>query len=105
MAPVILEIPQQFWECPSCGLIDVTREQRVHTRMHPCPALAGLTAPMVPAGGKARHVARDREDYVGHEQVRLDDNGRPVMAVTTEHDDGRQDCTIFAPAASAHGSI
>lgn len=105
MAPVILTPPEQRWECPSCGLLDVTHEQRTHTQMHPCPALGGLLTPMVPAGSKARHVAREREDYVGSDLVQLDDNGRPVMSLTTEHDDGRQDCMIFAPAASAHGSI
>lgn len=101
MSVPILAVPERRWECPSCGLLDVTREARAHTRMHPCPALGGLTAPMVEAGSKARHVAQDRQDYVGKEQVQLDADGRPVMAVTTEHADGRQDCTVFAPTASA----
>lgn len=97
-----LEPPETRWECPSCPAQDVTREARVHTRMHSCPALGGLQVPMVPAGAKARHIRHEREDYVGGEHVQLDADGRPVFQVVTEHDDGRQDAAVYAPRAVAH---
>lgn len=97
----ILTPPEQRWECPNCPATDVTREAEPHTRFHNCPGLAGLSAPMVPAGSKARVLANEREDYVGREDVRLDADGRPVMSITTEHEDGRRDCVVFAPTAHA----
>lgn len=97
---VLLAPPEQRWECPNCDLQQVTREQRVHTRMHPCSGLAGLTAPMVPAGTCCKVEAVEREDYIGRDLVQLHD-GRPVMSVVTTRDDG-QDCAVFAPTATAH---
>ncbi len=96
-------IPERRWECPNCNATDVTREVQPHTRFHSCPGLAGLTAPMVPAGARVRVRANEREDYVGREDVRLDDNGRPIMSITTDHEDGRRDCVVFAPTAYARG--
>jgi hypothetical protein len=55
---------------------------------------------MVPAGTRCKVEAVEREDYVGRELVRVDGEGRPIMAVVTERDEGR-DCAVFAPAASA----
>lgn len=100
-APVLLEPPEHHWMCPSCPREDVTRELQPHTRMHDCPAMGGLSVPMLPAGARARLVAVEREDYIGDELVRLDNRGRPVMAVVTEHADGRQDAAVFAPTARA----
>lgn len=99
MAVPLLEPPVTRWHCPSCGLTDVTRDAQPHSRMHPCAGMAGLTVPMVPAGVAAEHRARDREDYVGREIVQTDDNGRPVMSVTTTRDDG-EDLTVYAPTAT-----
>lgn len=87
------------WTCPSCTLEDVTYEAQPHSRMHSCKGLKGLTAPMVPAGTKAKHIANEREDYVGKDLVQLDPDGRPVMNIVTTRDDG-EDCTVFAPAAT-----
>ena len=42
------------WYCPNCHLEDVTHEPRPHTRFHTCPALRGLTAPMLPKGVAAK---------------------------------------------------
>lgn len=89
------------WYCPNCKLADRTREARPHTRFHTCPALRGLTAPMLRAGTRAHVYAREREDYVGAEKVQTDAAGRPVMSVVTEREDG-QDAIVFAPLA--HGS-
>ena len=89
------------WYCPNCPLEEVTHEARPHTRFHACPGLRGLTAPMLPAGTKAKVEAKEREDYIGTEKVRLDpERGRPVMSVVTTRDDGT-DAIVFAPTATA----
>jgi hypothetical protein len=96
----LLAPPERRWECPNCDAEDVTREAQPHQRFHSCPGLrGGLTAPMVPAGTRAKVVAVEREDYIGSEQVQLH-HGRPVMNVTVTRDDG-QDCAVFAPTATA----
>lgn len=86
------------WACPNCTATDVTHEPRPHTRFHSCRGLRGLTAPLIPAGTKAKVEAVERGDYVRGELVQTDANGRPVMAVVTTRDDG-QDCAVYAPAA------
>lgn len=98
--PVLLAPPVQRWECPACGLRDVTRGF-VGNRMHNCSRVGGMTVPLVPEGTRAKITAVEREDYIGEDagHVQLDENGRPVMAVVTTRDDG-QDCTVYAPAAS-----
>ena len=55
---------------------------------------------MLPAGTQARVVAREREDYIGSEDVRLDADGRPVASISTEYADGRNDLVVFAPTAT-----
>lgn len=102
---VILEAPEHRWECPSCGQQDVTREARPHTRMHTCRKL-GIIAPMVEVHGtelrkhSVRHVVNEREDYVAGELVRRDAEGRPIMSIYTEREDGSNDCHVFAPTAT-----
>lgn len=97
-SPVLLSPPEHRWECPRCDLTEVTRESRAHTRFHPCRGMAGLTAPMVPAGTCCKMEARLREDYLGGEAVTVDGEGRPVMAVEVTRDDGT-DVAVFAPMA------
>jgi predicted RNA-binding Zn-ribbon protein involved in translation (DUF1610 family) len=93
--------PTHHWYCPNCGTTDVTREIRPHSRFHTCPKLRGLTAPMLPAGTKAKVELVERGDYVGTEQVRLDpERGRPVQSIVTTRDNG-QDAVVFAPTANA----
>ena len=91
--------PTHRWECPNCGGMDVTHEVRPHTRMHTCPGLKGLTAPMVPAGTRCEVKAVERGDYVKKDLVQTDGEGRPWMAVVTTRDDG-MDCTVLAPTAT-----
>lgn len=92
------------WVCANdCGQTATTTDPRPHSQFHTCPKLRGLTAPMVPEGTRAKVTAHEREDYVGSEQVRTDEAGRPVMSITTERDDG-QDVMVFAPTASARGT-
>lgn len=88
----------RHWTCPNCGLAATTNEPKPHTKFHTCPKLRGLTAPMVPAGTKAKVVAHEREDYVGGERVQTDEAGRPVMSIVTTRDNG-QDVAVLAPLA------
>lgn len=93
------------WGCPSCGATAVTHRADVHTEFHHCPKL-GITAPMVEFHGDAldlsavRHQLVEREDYIADEIVRTDDNGRPWMALDTEHADGSNDRVVYAPTAT-----
>jgi hypothetical protein len=89
---------ERRWECPNCDHTDVTREAQPHTRFHNCPGLAGLSAPMVPAGTRCKVEAVERGDYVRGELVQTDGNGRPVMSVVTTRDDGN-DVAVYAPTA------
>ena len=92
------------WRCPNCGKTDQTREAKPHTRMHICPRLHGLTAPMLEVGVKAQVTAKLREDYEGEDagNLRLADDGRPYMSIVTLRDHG-QDTAVFAPLATAKG--
>lgn len=99
--PVIFERPPTQWVCPNCPAVARTPWD-CPNRMHACPGLKGMLAPMLPRGVRASVVAVEREDYVGSEDVRLDGDGRPVMSVITTRDDG-QDCIVFAPTARARG--
>jgi hypothetical protein len=99
MMPVPILKPEQHWECPNCELKQVTHESEPHTRMHACPGLRGLTAPMVEEGLRCKVEAKEREDYVGKEDVTYDGDGRPVMAVETTREEGN-DVAVFAPCAN-----
>jgi hypothetical protein len=87
---------EQFWSCPNCTTEDRTTDPRANP-FHRCRGLAGLTAPLVPAGTRCKVTAHEREDFIGRELVPLHE-GRPVAQVRTERDDG-QDCLVFAPTA------
>lgn len=101
MTPVLTTIRQ--WYCPNCGKQDQTTEPKPHSRFHVCPKLRGLTAPMLPAGTKAKVELREREDYVNGDMVALDpERRRPVMSVVTTRDNG-QDVAVFAPTATVKG--
>lgn len=102
MSNIVILSPEHRWECPNCNLKDVTYESSPHSRFHSCPGLAGITAPMVPEGTKCKVEANEREDYIGGEDVQLDDNGRPIMNVITTRDD-RQDVAVMAPCVSMRG--
>jgi hypothetical protein len=95
---------EQLWECPNCTTKTLTHDPRANP-FHPCRGLAGLTAPLVPAGTRCKVTAHEREDFVGQELVPLHE-GRPVAQVRTERDDG-EDCLIFAPTARvlAEGAV
>lgn len=105
--PVLLD-PEKHWECASCGVQHVTIDYRVTTPLHPCSKLNGMEVPFteVPPGQEklrrfsARHVLKEREDYIGQEQVQMH-NGRPIMALSTERPDGSNDLRVYAPTSFA----
>lgn len=87
----------QRWSCPNCTVTAVTVGQP--NQFHECAGLKGLQAPMVIDGTDCKVEAREREDYVGNEVVRLDGDGRPMMSVVTTRADGSNDAAVFAPTA------
>mgnify|MGYP001608707403 CR=1 FL=1 len=88
---------EQHWRCPNCSASAVTVGQP--NRLHTCPGLRGLIAPLVLDGVRCTVVAEERQDYVGRENIRYDSEGRAVMAVRTVRDDG-EDLLVFAPTAN-----
>lgn len=94
---------EKRWGCPTCGATHVTREARPHTPMHRCAGF-GLDVPLVEIHGDelvgVRHVAVERDDYIGDELVQTDLNGRPVMAIVTERADGSANRAVYAPTAT-----
>lgn len=101
----VLISAEQHWECPLCPALDVTRTAGAHTRMHTCPGAAGMTVPMVPAGMRAKVIRQEREDYIGGETVQTDANGRPVMSIAVERDDGLTHTVVFAPTAQSRSEM
>jgi len=104
MGTVILNRQPRQWECTHCPATAVTSFDTPN-RFHECPGLAGITAPMIPAGSGARTVVVERQDYVNGEIVTCDGNGRPVMAVVTERPDGSNDVTVFADTARGAAEV
>ena len=94
-----LEItPITRWVCQHCPTVAVTQQGETN-RMHNCPGLAWLTAPLAPEGVRVDVRVHEREDYVGKAMVRTDANGRPVMAVEQIREDGN-DVWAFAECAT-----
>jgi hypothetical protein len=72
--------------------------------MHTCSGLGGLTAPMIQVPTldtkpDARHLVLEREDYVGQSGM------SHIMAIHTDHGDGSNDRTVFAPTATLAAEI
>lgn len=86
------------WECHGCDRTLITRRVRTGIPFHTCRN--GLSTPFVPEGQKCKVVTNGREDYVGKETVQINDDGKPVMNVVVERDDG-VDCAVYAPCATA----
>ncbi len=101
MAAELLDVWQD-WECPNCRASERTRPLPPNaSRMHTCPGLHMLTAPLVRAGTDCRVVAVERGDYLRGEVQRTGDDGKPYMAVQTIRADGSNDVAVFAGAATA----
>jgi len=87
-----------IYACPNCT--SRTPAPTGKPVLHRCRGLKGLIVPMVIEGTSCKLEIVERGDYVAGEHVQTDAEGRPVMSVVTTRDDG-QDCTVYAPAASA----
>ena len=98
MIPLLSSVTR--WYCPRCQATDVTTRPEFHQQFHTCPKFGFLTVPFVREGVAAKIEAFEREDYIGDETVQLDANGRPIMSIVTTRDEG-QDCTVYAPVATA----
>jgi len=90
----------QDWACPKCRLSERTRPMPPNaSRMHNCPKLHGLTAPLVRAGTDCTLVAVERGDYLRSAEQRTGDDGKPYIAVETRYADGGNDVAVFAEPA------
>lgn len=97
---LLLFDPWQELECPNCHLAERVRPLPPNSqRFHQCPALHGLTAPMILKGTDCKVVAREREDYLRGERQETGDDGKPYMAVETIHADGHNDVAVFPGVA------
>lgn len=105
MAVALFDVPVTHWECPNCDFKSATKVAGPHSHLHPCKGLAGLTVPMTPEGTRVKITARERDDYIGSEDVQYDGNGRPVAQVITERPDGSNDVIVFAPTAHSRSSL
>jgi hypothetical protein len=100
-------LPPTVWVCANgCPVRDRT-PGAVPNRFHSCPALGGLTSPLVAEGSQVRVRAVEREDYEGSQLVQKDTNGRPMQSVITDRPDGSNDIVVLAPTAvwSAEGMM
>jgi hypothetical protein len=94
--PVLLQPVTHWWKCPSCNLVEKTGA--VPNVFHGCPALNGVTIPLVEVNHPddkpdGRHVVVEREDYARNPDVDR------VASIRTDHGDGSNDCTVLAPTA------
>jgi hypothetical protein len=87
------------WDCPRCTLTRLTPAGQPGTPMHPCPGMRAMEIPMREAGTDADVRLVEREDYVGDEDVRVDEDGTPWMAAVVIHGDGHEDRFVYAPTA------
>lgn len=94
---------KRFWKCPNCEATHVTNYEVPHTPMHLCPSV-GVIAPYVMVNVTTnlrsyRHRVIYREDYINGEQGLVYQDGKPVMAVQTEREDG-YDTIVFPGTAT-----
>lgn len=95
----LLQPPKVRWICPNCDATALKPRVLNHSEFHNCKGMNGFSVPMVEFGVKAKVTKTEREDYVGKEDVTTDADGRPIMNVTIEREDGN-DCFVFAPIAT-----
>ena len=87
------------WDCSRCDQTAVTPASQPGTPMHVCPGLRMMEIPFRRAGEDADTRLVEREDYVGDEDVRTDENGGVWMAAEIVHGDGHTDRFVYAPTA------
>lgn len=96
---------EQRWACPNCDTQDVCNVKPGQSRMHNCPGLKGLVAPMVPAGTNCKVEAEEWQDYVRDDSaVRHDGDGRAISSVKVTRDDG-EDVAVFPATAQIRMEI
>ena len=94
----------QDWACPNCDVTERTRPLPPNaSRMHTCSGLHSMTAPLVRAGTDCKVTAVERGDYLAGETQRRGDDGKPYMAVRTDHADGSNDLVVF-PGVAVFGA-
>lgn len=71
------------WLCGRCFYQEDTRP-RALAPMHSCPGMGGLAVPLTAEGDRVGHIVNERDCAEA-----------PVMSVTTQHLDGREDCTVY----------
>lgn len=95
--------------CPNaCGVVALEKPDASigigsgSTTLHSCAAMSGLDVPMIYEGVRAEARLWERQDYEAgdHGRLRLNEDGKPIMAVEVVRDDG-SDVAVFAPLASA----
>jgi hypothetical protein len=87
------------WVCAkNCGSHARTYDGKLPH--HPCKRMNGLMVALIPAGTKAKVEAVERQDYIKNELVQTDSDGNVIMATVVTRDEG-QDCTVYAPCATA----
>src|SRR5438445_12826065 len=92
-------LPPTVWVCANgCPAVDKTAGSTPN-RFHSCPALGGLTAPLVAEGSQVRVRAVEREDCENGQLVQRDADGRPMQSVITDRPDGSNDIGVLAPTA------
>lgn len=70
--------------------------------LHACPALHGLTIPLIAEGTRAELRLLERQDHLGAE-VTAQADGRPVSGVEVIRDDGT-DAVLYAPLVAGLGT-
>jgi len=91
------------WSCPNCPVTcRAPHPPPGQVKMHTCPGLHMLTAPMVPAGTKCKVTAEERQEYLGAEVQKTGDDGIPYMAVRTTRDEGSD---LIVNAGLARGRL
>lgn len=89
------------WHCPNCLAADRTLGLPANAaRMHTCPGLHMLTAPLIRSGVRCQVTAEVRADYLNGDQQATGDDGKPYMAVRTTYDD-HDDVLVHAGIARA----
>ena len=99
--PVLAAQPVH-WGCPNCWAdVWAPPPPPGQVKFHVCPGLHGLTAPLIREGMRAAVTAEERQEYLGREVQATGDDGKPYMAVRTEHADGHTDLAVNAGLAQA----
>jgi hypothetical protein len=62
--------------------------------MHVCAGLKGITAPLILKGSDCKVVAIEREDFLNGEIQASNEDGVPIMAVSTIYADGHNDLVV-----------